>query len=393
MNSNRSISRQLNEQAILDQLLTAGPVSRAALATTLGLSKPTVNAIVRDLEDMGMLRPTGQTQGSVGRSATLYGLNDQVGWVLAADVGGTKISFALSNMLGEIVAEATQATDGTSMQALLDQVVGVGGELTASRGLALADVRVACLGMPGIVDPETRMISHAPNLPLGDSPDFIARLARAMPGASVQAFNDVNLAAVGERWRGLAQRRESFAFLSIGTGVGMGLVINGELCEGFGGQAGEVGWLPIGGNPFDPSNLEHGTLEECVSGSAITRRLMDALKKGVPTCLDPDSRPSDVFDAAEAGDSLAVGIAEEVARAVTLAVAAIAAVSGPELVVLGGGVGSHEWLASRTRKLLPQVTPLTPLVEVSSLGQRAALWGALSMALRQGRERMLSWSA
>lgn len=383
----------MNEQAILDQVLACGPISRAALATSLGLSKPTVNAIVRDLEAVGLLRTQGQTQGHIGRTATLYGVNEQFGWVLAVDLGGTKVSAALSTMLGTVVAEVTEPTVVSNAEALVHQMLSIGERLAGQAAIPMADIRVLCAGMPGIVDPVTRSITHASNLPLGDAPDFVSRLEVAMSTASVHAYNDVNLAAVGERWRGHAQQANDYAFLSIGTGVGLGLVVNGELCVGQGGKAGEVAWLPIGGDPFDPANLERGTLEERIAGASIRSNIARALAEGASTLLTRDSEPTDLFDLAEAGDQVANEIADAFARHVTLAVAAIAAVSGPELVVLGGGIGSRPYLATRVREYLPRVTPVIPRIESSALGSRAALMGALCLGLRHGRQRMLSWTS
>lgn len=388
----QNISRQMNEQAILDGVLASGPISRAALATSLGLSKPTVNAIVRELEEIGMLRTHGQTQGRIGRTATLYGVNENVGWVLAIDLGGTKVSAALSNMLGAVAAELAEPTVLDSSRALLAQMLSIADRLARQAGITMEDIRVVCVGIPGIVDPQTRRVSQAPNLPLHNEPDFVARLEASMATSFVQAHNDVNLAAVGERWRGHAQRSECFAFLSIGTGVGLGILANGELFEGQGGQAGEVGWLPIGGDPFDPANLERGTLEERIAGRGFRREIARALAHGTQSRLRADAEPTEAFDLAEAGDLIANQVVDSYARHVTLAVAAIAAVTGPELVVLGGGIGSKPFLASKVRSYLPLVTPLTPRIECSALGSRAALMGALSIALREGRRQMLTWT-
>ncbi len=388
----RGISRQINEQAVLDQVLAGGPISRATLAQVLGLSKPTINSIVKDLHGLGIVRVEGQTNGHVGRTAALYCVNDQVGCVMGIDVGGTKLNAVVANLLGVVLAEVLEPTATGSANELIAQIIRIRLDLANKAGIPPTDIRVVTIGMPGIIDPEMRLITHAPNLPLQEASDFVARLELALPGTSIQAFNDVNLAAIGERWRGLGQRMSDFAFLSIGTGVGLGLVINGELCEGFRGQAGEVGWLPVGGDPFDKANREHGALEERVSGRAMTKRLNDLISQGLQTSLTINAVPTDIFAAAALGDHIADQLIDDAAKNIALAIAAICAVVGPELVVLGGGIGSNEYLVERVRRYLPAVTPLLLRVEPSALGARAALMGALSVALREGRSKMLAWA-
>ncbi len=388
----RGISRQINEQAVLDQVLADGPVSRAALARILGLSKPTINSIIKDLQGLGIIRVEGQSNGHVGRTAALYCVNEQVGCVMGVDVGGTKLNAVAANLLGVVLAEILEPTDTRSADQLIEQIVRIRLELSVKAGIPSTDIRVVTIGMPGIIDPENRLITHAPNLPLQSASDFLARLEAALPGNSIQAFNDVNLAAIGERWRGLGQRISDFAFLSIGTGVGLGLVINGELCEGFRGQAGEVGWLPLGGDPFDEANREHGALEERVSGRAMTRHLRRLIEQGRQTSLAPDSAPTEIFAAATLGDTVADEVLDDAAKHIALAIAAICSVVGPELVVLGGGIGSNEDFVGRVQAYLPSVTPLSTRVEPTALGARAALMGSLSVALREGRSQMLTWA-
>ena len=149
----RGISRQINEQAVLDQVLAGGPISRAALAQVLGLSKPTINSIVKDLHGLGIVRVEGQTNGHVGRTAALYCVNDQVGCVMGIDVGGTKLNAVVANLLGVVLAEVLEPTATGSANELIAQIIRIRLDLANKAGIPPTDIRVVTIGMPGIIDP------------------------------------------------------------------------------------------------------------------------------------------------------------------------------------------------------------------------------------------------
>jgi len=197
----------------------------------------------------------------------------------------------------------------------------------------------------------------------------------------VTVENDINLAAVGERWRGMARGVEDFVFLSVGTGLGAGLVLRGELHRGRNGAAGEVDLVAAGRDE---------EIDPCASAvSALAERLVS--ENGVDTTLRPPYDARGIFAAARAGDEIARRVVEEEARRIALHIAPVSAVTDIALVVLGGGIGVNaDLLLDPIRDRLTGWLPYPPRVEVSSLGDAAVLTGALAVGLRSAVDNVFA---
>jgi predicted NBD/HSP70 family sugar kinase len=228
------------------------------------------------------------------------------------------------------------------------------------------------VGVPGVVDTDTGQLRLATNVRglegrhWGD--DIRGRL-----GLPVAVENDINLAAVGELWQGVARGVEDFVFLSVGTGLGAGLILHGELHRGRHGAAGEVDLVAAG---------RTDEIDPCAAAvSALAARLV--AEEGAATILQPPFDVRSIFAAARGGDELARRVVSEEARRIALHLAPVAAVTDIALVVLGGGIGANaDLLLGPTRDLLSRWLPYPPRVEVSSLGDAAVLTGALAVGLR-----------
>jgi predicted NBD/HSP70 family sugar kinase len=185
----------------------------------------------------------------------------------------------------------------------------------------------------------------------------------------VAVENDINLAALGEHWLGVARGVSDFLFLSIGTGLGAGLVLRGELHRGRHGAAGELDLVSAG--------LMHD-IDPCAD--ALSQLAASIAERDHGTVLAPPYDPRAVFAAARAGDAAARTVVEEEARRIALHVVPVAAVGDVELVVLGGGIGANgDLLLEPVRDALAHWLPFPPRVEVSSLGDAAVLTGALAV--------------
>jgi predicted NBD/HSP70 family sugar kinase len=226
------------------------------------------------------------------------------------------------------------------------------------------------LGVPGAVDAGTGRISLAENVTGLEDAGFRAALVGriAMP---VTIENDINLAALGERWRGIARGVDDFVFLSIGTGLGAGLVLRGELHRGHNGSAGELDYVRVGlAEDIDPCATAVSDL---------------AASLGARAPHDPRA----IFAAARAGDRTALRVVDEECRRIALHIVPLAAVTDVGLVVLGGGIGSNgDLLHDGIRTRLGAWLPSPPRVEGSSLGDAAVLTGGLAVGLRAARENV-----
>lgn len=366
-------------------MLRHGPVSRAELSRITGLSKQTTSEVVRVLMADGWARVHGQVQGAVGRSAVTYELRDEVAVVLSIDLGGTKLHVALANLGGTIIGELVERTDRRGGEHLVQQLGAMADRLLQQAGVPPGALHAAAVGSPGVFDPQTGRILFAPNIAGLDQMDVAGALAQRL-GCAVQVENDVNLAALGEQWQGCCREARSFAFVALGTGIGMGLVADGRLLRGARGAAGEIAYLPLGGDPFDSRGYRLGTLENAVGSVAILDRYHGL---GGPPAADVRA----VFDRLEQGDQAAATTLDEIARLLAQACMAVRAIMDPERIVFGGSIGAQAPLLDRVRVLLARHMPDPIVVEVSALGPRAAIMGGVGLAVSRLQERLLGSAA
>src|SRR5436190_1112830 len=214
----------------------------------------------------------------------------------------------------------------------------------------------------------------------------ICDLKRPTAKESSRAVGAQILAAVSERWFGLARGVSTVVFIAIGAGIGMGIIIDDELVRGAHGAAGEIGYLPLVGDPFNPRHRLHGGLEDEIGAAGIVAAFNE--QRGPD---DPESSSvHEVFDLAADGHEAARAIVDHVASRLGTAIATVCAILDPELVVLGGGIGASALLLRPVRGAAAALVPITARIETSLLGDRAALQGAVAVALHAARTKLLS---
>ncbi|MBO3746334.1 ROK family transcriptional regulator [Streptosporangiaceae bacterium NEAU-GS5] len=375
-----SLLRVMNERAVFAEIFRLGKVSRPELAQATGLSKPTISVALADLERARLVRPVGLRTGNAGRAALLYEIRPQAGWVLAVDIGRAYVRLALADLVGEIVARRDEPSRADSYDDALAQLTEITAELTAEAGLGgPTEITLAVFGTPGIHDKDTGALRLAPNLPGWEQPGAVERLAE-VTGSPYVLENDVDLAAVGEGAYGLGQGVSHFAFVSIGTGIGMGVVIDGKLYRGSQGAAGEISYLPVGeGDPI--VNPGRGMFESVASADGV---VAGAERLGLTA-----SSAKEVFDAARAGNPAALKVVAAEVDHIAHALAGVTAVLDPELVVLGGGIGASaaDLLIGPVADRLETLVALRPpRIEPSSLGADSVLLGALAVGLNTARD-------
>ncbi|MFD5825448.1 ROK family protein [Lentzea sp. NPDC060358] len=367
--------RVLNQRAVLDRLRRLGAATRPQVARDTGLSKPTVGQALADLERHGLVRPTGRTTAGPGRSAVVYEPNPAAGYVLGVDIGRERIRVAVADLGGAVVARVDERNRCRSAATLVRTVTGLAARTVADAGLALTDVVVKVIGSPGVVDQRSRVVRHAPNLPGWESAGVLDGLESSL-GPVVVVENDANLAALGEHVYGAAQGVRVFVCATVGTGVGMGIVVDGKLFRGAHGAAGEVGFLPVA---MSTSDVHGGRFEQMTAAESVVAQ---ARERGLVA-----RSARDVFRLARAGDAAAAEVVRVEAERLAFLVASVTAVIDPALVVLGGGIGSNaDLLLGPLETALRAMTPLAPQVVAGSLGDGAVLSGAIAMGLEAARE-------
>ena len=377
--ASHSHSRRASLRTVLREVVRAGAISRAELARRTGLSKQTMSEIVRDLLEEDWVREIGQQRGNVGRSATNYELNRNRAYVWGGDLGGTSLRLAVSDLTGHIVAECTVPTAVGGGHDIIDQIVALVGDLAERGGIDISQVACGALGVPGSFDRQRRRLSLVTNIAGLDSFDFEDVLSEAM-GMTVFVENDVTLAATGELARGNPRQTDTFAFLAMGTGVGLGIVSGGQIVRGARGGAGEIAWLPLGGDPFDSRNFRAGTLESAISSSAIVERYR--------ALGGTSDNVREIFERYTEGETEARRVLGETARMLAVAVVAIQAILDPEVVVFGGSIGSRDELIALVRKELAGCMETPVAIESSLLGGRAGQFGAIAMAVNHFQETL-----
>jgi predicted NBD/HSP70 family sugar kinase len=369
---------------VLEFIRQVGPVSRAQIARDSGLSKPTVSQALSALERAKLVREAGRSSGGKGPTAVLYELNPRAGWVVGIDVGRDRVRAAIADLTGDFIARRDERARVRSADTLLEQIGEISHGLASEAGIRWRQVTSAAVASPGVLEPSRRTVALAHNLPGWGRLGLVEALRKEL-GTSLTFENDVNLATVGEQWRGLGKDVQNFVFLHVGTGVGMGLVVNGRLFRGAHGAAGEVGYLPLAtADPHDPENLRHGALEGAVGAAGVVEL---ARSLGMPAPLTPRK----IFNAARKGDPPARKVVELVADRIALAIAAVVPVVDPELVILGGGIGQNgDLLLERVERELSTLSPFHPRIEISALGEDAELNGAVATALQEAQDQLFA---
>src|SRR6478609_6947302 len=340
--------------------------ARAAIPPQAGISKPTVSLALQALLDAGLVRKTDSETGRPRYGAVFFEPVPEAALVLGLDLGARFLRGAICDLGGAVRARQDVELPNVEVEQALATIAKLRTSLVEASGL------------PAEVEPSGRL-SLATNVRGLEGRHFGSEIEELL-GLPVTLDNDINLAARGEQWLGVARGVEDFVFLSVGTGLGAGLVLRGELHRGRNGAAGEVDQVAAGrADEIDP----------CAAAlSALAARLA---AEGVATALTPPYDARVVFGAARAGDVLGRQVVEEAARRIALHIVSIAAVTDVALVVLGGGIGANgDLLLDPIRGLLATWLPFPPRVEVSGLGDAAVLTGALAVGLDLAQERVFA---
>jgi predicted NBD/HSP70 family sugar kinase len=333
-----------------------------------------------------LVREAGRSSGSQGRTAQLYELNPGAGWVLGFDVGGDWVRGAIADLSGEIAARHDERAKARSARTLIAQIGEMALGLVSEAKAPKRRMAQVTIGSPGVFEPVRRKLTLAETLP-GWGRDGVIEALQETLDMNVSIENDVNVATVGEQLHGLGKDVSNFVFLHVGSGVGLGLVINGQLFRGATGAAGEVGYLPFWDRSTEPPPAKVRKRDELSATVGSDGVVAEARRLGMTGRLTART----IFTAARRNDPVAQQVVTTEAKRIALTIATVVPVIDPELVVLGGGIGRNgDLLLEPVQAELRELSLFHPRVEASALGEDGPVLGAVAMALEQAQERLFA---
>lgn len=357
---------------ILEVLRQHPRVSRAELAESTGLSSATVSRAIAKLRRGGLVQEhIAQTSGT-GRPPRVVELRSGAANVLGIDAGGTRVRAVLTDLEGNIRADATGLVRSPAdWKAVIASIARVAEEARSAVGGGR--VLAAAAGISGIVDQAAGRVLLSPDLPGLERIPVAERLERAL-GVPVGIDNDDLLAAIGEAAVGAARGRSDVVFLSLGYGLGAGLVVGGRPVRGTRGAAGAIAYLVP------------GKLEDRASGRVIPKLYLERLRgRRPPGRLDAKR----VFRLAAEGDRAAAAVVRDVVGALGELVVNVAALLDPEVIVVGGGlVRDGGTVVDALRGRLRDSVPYPPHLVPSALGEDVVARGAAILALTLAKQRL-----
>jgi len=377
--------RQQNLERILSVVIDrAEPFTRAELIEATGLSAPTVGSLASDLIRIGLVKDLGVGPSRGGRRPSFMEFNARHGYVAGIDLGPTKTRLAVADLRGEQLAHHVMPTPvDLGPGALLTRVAGSVRALLKQAQIPADRLLAVGAGAPGVVDRDRGMdVALAPNLKGWSNVPMAAILRRAL-GVPVVVENDVNLAILGEHWRGAARGHDTCVFVTVGTGIGAGMLVERELHRGHHFLSGEIGLMCMGPQFVDQDFGTRGCLETLAGLKALALRWPRARNR------DTEGWVADLLEAAERREAKARAAVVEEAVLIGIAVANLTLVLDPSLIVLGGAlVTQGEPLVQEVRRIVSRIVPTPTDIVVSALGKEAPLWGSLLVATREAHERL-----
>jgi predicted NBD/HSP70 family sugar kinase len=377
--------RAMNASAALAYLIEPGHLTRADLKRLTALSTPTISEVLRRLTEAGLVSVVGHHSGRPGPNAEIYAANADAAYAAAVSVretaasGAPSVAAALCDLAGTVRARFESRVDFVQTDpgsALVDAVA----RLRRESGVPTDRIRHVQIGVAGSYDVRSATIRHV-EVPGFGRTGLVPEMAAAL-GTQVGVDNDVNLAAVAERRRGVGRDADGFALLWLGEeGLGLAIDVGGTLLRGARGGAGEIGYMPV----FAPDSTERKVdFTDLVGGPAVLALAHD---QGIGGNTPVEAIATAAADPTAAGEFFA-----RLADRVAVGLAAVIAVLDPPLVVLAGQVAQAggRALHAAVESAILRAAPLESTVAVTAIDDDAVLLGALDAGLTAVREALIA---
>jgi glucokinase-like ROK family protein len=371
-----NLVKRMNKTIVLNHIRYDAPLSRAKIAELTGLTKATVSSLVGELIEQGLVREIGEGASSGGRKPVLLLFEAAAGYAVGVDLGINYILTVLTDLNGKVIGEHRMKHDNASVDSVIADVAGCIRQLIDRAPESTYGIVGVGIGIPGISDEDGNVL-FAPNLGWRDVP--LQQRIESEFGVPVVIENEANAGAVGEQQFGAGQDTSSLVYVSIGSGIGTGILIKRELFRGSTGFSGEIGHVTIehNGKPCRCGNAG------CWELYASEKALLEELRRELP---QQSVSIESAIRMAEEGSSVALEAFERLGRYLGIGIVNIINGFNPESIIIGGRLAeAAPWLTQPIMEVIEQRSLPYPRVrlkvEFSELGMKSTVLGVCSLAI------------
>jgi glucokinase-like ROK family protein len=385
--ANRQFIRAINRSTILNLIKAGGAISRTAIVRQAGLSPATVSEITADLIAEGLVYEKAAGNSTGGRPPILLALNRDAAFVVGLKLAEKHISAALTNIEATVLHTLTlPALEIATVERAVAAMAGSVEQVIAQSSISRQRVTGVGVGLAGVIDAERGVCRYSPILDWRDVP--LKKLLEEQIGIPVHIDNDVNTLTMAEKWFGAGQGLDDFLVVTVGRGVGLGIVVNGQFYRGTRGGGGEFGHTVM--DPDGPrcNCGKRGCLEAYVADPALLRQAREAALQGKLDGVKPGELDVErVAELAGAGNEVLREIFAQAGGVLGRGVANLINIFNPARIIISGeGVRAGDLLFEPLRETVAQYA-FDGLVEdteivVQEWGDEAWAWGAASLILQ-----------
>ncbi|SIT74491.1 ROK family transcriptional regulator [Edaphobacillus lindanitolerans] len=378
-NFNEETNKNRNSRQVLQYVQNSEPTTRTEIARKLSLSKPTVSTIVAELVEEGWIIETGSGESSAsgGRKPVNLMFNPKKAYCIGVDIGGTKVAVGITDLRGKLESYRTFPAQEHQDDSLFKMIKHMVDEMQEELSISDSQIFGVGAGVPGVTDMETGIVEEAPALGWKEFP-IKEKLQNVFP-FPVYVDNDVNIGALGEHWRGLGRNKRNLIFIAVGTGVGSGIILNGQLFRGSHYSAGEIGYMVTDrslAKSYEPAYAGYGFLESVSGGTSIGTALSGRLGRRVSA--------EEAFELYRAGNPEALEKLGPALEHLGIAIANYVSILDPELIILGGGLSqSFDVIHPVVSGIVRQYAPKECEIVKTASGKEAGVIGAVALLLKE----------
>lgn len=382
------------EKELFDLVRRHGELTKADLVTHTDYSRTKITSSIDSLLHKKYIIENGNTEYTGGRRSRSYSINGGLGLVAGVDIGATSITIAIADLSRRILvhySEPALVREGPIK--ILGRVCNLLEKMLQENGLKPDTLKGIGIGIPGPVEFSSGFVVSPPIMPGWDRYPVIQTIQQWFPSANVVVDNDVNVMALGEVYQGAGKGISNLIFVKIGTGIGAGIICNGQIYRGASGCAGDIGHISVNKSGPMCHCGNKGCLEALAGGPAIAERSLMAAQAGKsPILLSYYEKnggrlsSEDVGSAAREGDALSIEVIRESGQMVGDILAGLVNFYNPDMIVIGGGVSNlgNQLLSSIRQAVLNRSLPLATRnlqIVFSNIGEDAGVIGAVNLAM------------